>query len=173
MTALVLSSPAVFAEDVDQAVQEATLVKLYEKAPDFTCRTTDGREFKLSAMRGRVVVLYFFASSVPFSLTEMGYLEAEVFQKLRQRDDFAILGIGRGHSRDEVVKMAGEKKLTFPMAADPLQECYNRYFSKFIPRTVVVRKDGTVAFLASGYREYDGIVDLRAVLQRELAAKAP
>lgn len=157
------------ADDVDQEVRSATLVSLYEKAPDFTCQTTDGREFKLSAMRGKVVLLYFFASSVPFSFTEMRYLETEVLQKVGKRDDFAILCIARGHMRDEVVKMAGEKKLTLPMAADPAQECYGRYFSKFVPRTVVVRKDGTIAFLASGYREYEGIVALQAVLARELA----
>ncbi|MBE2282452.1 MAG: TlpA family protein disulfide reductase [Prosthecobacter sp.] len=173
LTALVLFSSAVFAEEVDQAVRDATLVKLHETAPDFACRMMDGREFKLSAMRGKVVVLYFFASSVPFSFTEMRYLETEVLQKLGRRDDLAILCIARGHTREEVVTMAGEKKLALPMAADPQQECYQRYFSKFVPRTVVVRRDGTVVHLASGYREHDGIVELREVLRRELAAKRP
>ncbi|WP_395718921.1 peroxiredoxin family protein [Prosthecobacter sp.] len=173
LSALVLSAHCATADDLSQEVKAATLVSLYGKAPDFTCRTTDGREFQLSAMRGKVVLLYFFASSVPFSLTEMRYIEKEVFEKLRQRDDFAILGVARGHTREETVVMGGQNKLTFPLAADPKQELYGRYFTKFVPRTVVVRKNGTIAYLASGSKEYESIVQLQTVLARELAATVP
>ncbi|MEZ5385144.1 MAG: hypothetical protein R3F13_06485 [Prosthecobacter sp.] len=54
------------------------------------------------------------------------------------------------------------------MAADPQAEVYSRYFLKFVPRLVVVRRDGTIGYLRSGYREFENIVELQAVLQREL-----
>ena len=50
---------------------------------------------------------------------------------------------------------------------------YGLYFSKFVPRTVVVRKNGSIAYLANGYHEFEGISRLQAVLAEELAVKAP
>ena len=158
--------------ELDKAVASATLVKVGQSAPDFTCQTIDGKSLTLSAMRGKVVVLYYFSTSVGFCLTEMKYLEKEVFQKLRDREDFQLIGIGRGHSHDELVKAGGQNKLTFPLVADPKQEFYQRYFSKYVPRTVLVRKDGSIAYLASGYHEFNGIVELQTALQRALAEKA-
>lgn len=164
--ALMLTVRPIFAvEDVDQEVKKSTLVEAGQMAPDFTTATTDGRTIRLSALKGKVVVLYFFSTSVGACITELQYLEKEIFQKLLNRNDFQLIAIGRGHSREELVRIGGENKLTFPLVPDPKQELYKRYFSKFVPRTVVMRKDGGIAYLASGSRESAGIEDLQAALQ--------
>lgn len=171
--AITCSGPLSAAEKkLDAQVAQATLVKAGQGAPDFTGRATDGRSFTLSALRGKVVVLYFFSASVGASLTEMRYLETEVFQKLAARDDFQLIAIGRGHTREELVRAGGENRLTFPLVADPQAEVFGLYFTKFVPRTVVVRRDGTIASLASGYHEFDGIVKLQETLARELTTPA-
>jgi peroxiredoxin Q/BCP len=36
------------------------MLKVGDRAPDFTSQATDGRTLKLSELRGRPVVLYFF-----------------------------------------------------------------------------------------------------------------
>ncbi len=36
------------------------MIRIGEPAPDFEAKTTTGGTLKLSAMRGRIVVLYFF-----------------------------------------------------------------------------------------------------------------
>lgn len=170
-TSLCLSA---FAGDksIDAQIDAATLVKVGQMAPDFACKTIDGRPFKLSDQKGKVVILYFFASSAPFSITEMKYLETDVFQKLRDRDDFLMLGIGRGHEREAVMKIGGKNGLTFSLADDANSEVSGRYFSKFLPRTVVLRRDGTIGHLSHGYHEYGGVVALQAVLEKELGAAA-
>lgn len=163
---LMLTVCPIFAvEDVDLELKKSTLVEVGQMAPDFTCKTTDNRTITLSALKGKVVVLYFFSTSVGASITELQYLEKEIFQKLINRNDFQLIAIGRGHSREELVRIGGENKLTFSLVPDPKQELYQRYFSKFVPRTVVVRKDGGIAYLASGSRESAGIEDLQAALQ--------
>jgi peroxiredoxin len=160
------------ADHLEEDVKAATLVRKDQAAPDFTCRTTDNREIKLSALKGKVVLLYFFSTkSVPASVFEMKYLEKEIFQKLQKRDDFQLLAIGRGHTREELVKIGGENKLTFPLVPDEKEEICRHYFNKFVPRKVVLRRDGTIAYLASGYAEFDGIVNLQQVIARELAYK--
>lgn len=160
-------------EDLAAQVAQATLVKAGQAAPDFTCQTTDGRDFTLSAQQGKVVVLYFFSTSVGASLTEMRYLEQEIFQKLRGREDFQLIAIGRGHTREELVTLGGENKLTFPLAADPQAAVFGRYFTKFVPRTVVVRRDGVIGHMTNGFYEFEGIVKLQQALAHHLQAKAP
>lgn len=159
-------------QSIDAQIDAATLVKVGQMAPDFACKTIDGRPFKLSDQKGKVVLLYFFAASAPFSITEMKYLESDVFQKLRDRDDFVMLGIGRGHEREEVMQIGGKNRLTFSLADDAKSEIYSRFFLKYLPRTIVLRPDGTICHLAHGYHEYSGIVALQAVLQKELGAVA-
>lgn len=166
IVALMLTVCPIFAvEDVNQEVKKNTLVEVGQMAPDFTCKTTDSRTITLSALKGKAVVLYFFSTSVGACITEMQYLEKEIFQKLLNRNDFQLIAIGRGHSREELVRIGGENKITFSLVPDPKQEVYQRYFSKFVPQTVVVRKDGGIAYLASGSRESAGIADLQAALQ--------
>jgi peroxiredoxin Q/BCP len=36
------------------------VIKAGERAPDFVAKATDGRELRLSELRDRIVVLYFF-----------------------------------------------------------------------------------------------------------------
>jgi peroxiredoxin len=158
-------------KDLDKKVAAATLVEQFQAAPDFTCKTTDGRDFTLSAQKGKVVLLYFFSTSNAACITEMRYLETEIHQKLKGRGDFQIIAIGRGHEREELVKLAGERHYTFSFVPDPKQEIYGRYFARFVPRKVVVRRDGTIAYLASGYKEFEGILQLQELLARELAVK--
>jgi peroxiredoxin len=158
-------------EELDKQVAAATLVEQFQAAPDFTCKTTDGRDFTLSAQKGKVLLLYFFSTSNAASITEMRYLEKEIHQKLKGRGDFQIIAIGRGHEREELVKLAGERHYTFSFVPDPKQEIYGRYFARFVPRKVVVRRDGTIAYLASGYKEFEGILQLQELLARELAVK--
>ena len=157
------------AEKLSQEIAATTLVQKEQPAPDFTCQTTDGKNITLSALKGNVVVLYFFSmSALPASAAEMRYLETEIFQHLRKRKDFQLIAIGRNHTREDLVKLAGDNKLTFPMVPDPKQDLFGRYFSKFVPRTVVVGKDGKIAQLSHGYHEYDGIIKLQAVLVQQL-----
>jgi len=159
---------------IDREILATTMVQKEHPAPDFTGQTTDSRSLTLSAFKGKVVVLYFFsAKSLPACVSELKYLETEVFQELRKHEDFQLIAIGRDHTREELVKLGGENKLTFPLVPDPQQEIYARYFAKFTPRTVVVRKDGRIAYLASGHHGFEGIIKLQAVLAQELALKLP
>ncbi|MGV3661859.1 MAG: peroxiredoxin family protein [Prosthecobacter sp.] len=160
-------APALWGEDsFDAEVRQAALVGKGQPAPDFACKVTDGSPFTLSASKGKVTVLFFF-SDTGASASEMRYLESEIVQYLRHRDDFQLVGIGRGCSREKLVKMGGENKLTFPLVADEDAGIFGRYFTKFVPRTVVVGRDGIIAHMTSGHK-YAGVIALRQVVESEL-----
>ncbi|MFZ2279737.1 MAG: TlpA disulfide reductase family protein [Prosthecobacter sp.] len=161
--------------DVDEDVKRHTLVQVGETAPDFNGKTTDGRTMTLSALKGKVVVVYFFSTQVAPCIAEMKHLQSEVYEKLRNRDDFQLIGIGfgKGSTREELVILGGENKFTFPLVPDPGRQIYERYFTKYAPRTVVIGKTGVIRHLASGYHELTSIPKLQAALARELAVNTP
>jgi peroxiredoxin len=162
-TSLAIENPSLDAE-----IQTSTLIHQGEPPPDFSCQTTDGITFTLSQQKGKVVLLYFFASSVPFCYAEMRYIEKEIVKKLEKRTDFVVLCLARGHTREEVVRIAGENHLRLPMAADESREIYASMFTKFVPRTVLVSQDGRVIYTSAGSREFEGIVKLQQVIARHL-----
>ncbi len=154
--------------DFDKEVKAATLHRVGDTAPDFTCRATDGKPFTLSAHKGKVVLLYFFGEIPGACVIEMSYIEKAIAKKLGNRDDLVILAIGYRMEREQVVNLAGQNKITLALAADPQGDIFKRYYMKYVPRAVVVRKNGSIAFQRSGYKESDGVMELLEVVSREL-----
>lgn len=156
-----------------EQIAAATLVKTGQPAPSFECRTTDGRAFSLTQMRGKVVLLYFFSSTTPFALTQMRYMEQMIQAKIGKREDFMILAVARGMDREQTVRAGGENGLSFALAADPLQEVSSLYFTKFVPRALVIDRGGAISWMTTGSHEFDGVLVMQEEVARALARSAP
>jgi len=50
-------------------------------------------------------------------------------------------------------KFKTDKGFTYPICPDQDKSIYNLYASKFIPRNVVIDKDGKVVFQSVGFKE--------------------
>ena len=72
--------------------EESTLVGVGEMAPDFTVEMFDGSEVRLSELRGRVVLLTFFASWCPECRDELSVVQRQVLDRF-SGDDFSFLCI--------------------------------------------------------------------------------
>ena len=132
---------------------KSTLVKVGDKAPDFTCKPIGGEEFSLAKQQGTVVMVNFFATWCGPCLAELPHLEKEIMKKYADRKDFKLIVIGREHSALEIEKFAKEKNLSLPMAPDPKREIYGKYAEKYIPRNFIVGKDGKIKLASVGYTE--------------------
>ncbi len=123
--------------------------------PDFEAAATSGKTFRLSALRGRPVVLYFYPKDNTPGCTDEGAqfrdLHAE-FEKL----DCAIFGV----SRDSLKSHEGFKaKMGFPfeLIADPderacemfgvmkMKNMYGKQVRGIERSTFVIDKSGTLA----------------------------
>ena len=140
---------------------ESTLTKIGQKAPDFTINTLDGAAFKLSELRGRVVLLNFFATWCGPCLSELPHLELEVWQKFKN-DNFTLFAIGREHTKRELVKFTKTVDFTFPISPDPKREIYAMFATKYIPRNVLIDQSGTLVYQSVGYSddEFKKMVEL-------------
>ena len=122
------------------------------KRPDFTVEMLDGSKVKLSSLRGKVVLINFWATWCPPCRQELAHLQEGVIDHFAGRD-VVVLPISRGEDRATVESFIKKMGYTFPVGLDKSQAIYRQYASNYIPRSVVVGKDGKVVYVAVGYDE--------------------
>src|SRR6516165_9070658 len=120
---IVLASRAFAAEP---STEETTITKVGQEAPAFSVLTLDGKTIDSKALKGKVVLLDFFATWCRPCLAEMPHLEKEVWQKFKDKG-LVVLAIGREHQNSELLDFQKKRSFTFPMAGDAKREVYGRY----------------------------------------------
>jgi len=137
-----------------QEVDRGYIVQIGQPAPDFTLSTTDGKTFKLSENRGKVVMIQFTASWCGVCRKEMPHIEKEIWQPLKEKA-FVLLGVDRDEPIDVVTKFAHKMKITYPLAPDPGAEVFSLYAKKEagITRNVIIDQEGKIVFLTRLYEE--------------------
>lgn len=128
------------------------LVRVGDKAPDFTVEMFDGTEISLEALRGKVVLLNFWATWCPPCREELTHVQKEIIDRFEGRP-FVFLPVSRGESREAVAAFREKTGYAFPMGLDSLRTVYDRYASNFIPRNFLISPGGKVVFSAVGYDE--------------------
>ncbi len=117
--------------------------------PEFSVKTIDESNIDIKDLRGKIVLINFFATWCPHCINEMPYLE-NLWNKLKDKD-FLIICIGREHSKQELVVFRDKKGFTFPIAPDPERKIYSLFATKYIPRNIVVDKAGKIVYQKKGF----------------------
>ena len=130
------------------------IVKLGDMAPDFTCTLTDGKEVKLSDLKGKVVMLQFTASWCGVCRKEMPFIESDIWQKHKDDANFALIGIDRDEPLETVLKFAETTGVTYPLALDPGADIFAKYALREagITRNVLIDKEGKIVMLTRLYK---------------------
>ena len=133
-------------------IEKTTLIHAGDVAPDFTVQMLDGSRITLSDLRGKVVLINFWATWCPPCRQEMSHLQKDVIDRFAGKD-VVVLPISRGEERKTVENFLDKMGYTFPVGLDGDQSIYKKYASNYIPRSVVVGKDGKVVYVGVGYDE--------------------
>lgn len=154
MAGMHLPEPAFITPDQYKADSTGYIVRVGDMAPDFTCTQEDGKEVKLSDLRGKVVMLQFTASWCGVCRKEMPFIESDIWQK-HQNDDFYLIGIDRDEPLETVKKVREATGVTYPLALDPSAEIYTKYAlrNSGITRNVLIDREGRIVKLTRLYNE--------------------
>lgn len=120
-------------------------------APDFTLPTTDGKMLKLSSLRGKVVILDFWATWCP--PCRKGIPDLIDIKKRYGSKGVEIVGISVDtDTKDEVIPFMKEKGINYPVVYGN-QTVYMQYGGiRAIPTTFVIDKEGKIV------ASYEGLV---------------
>lgn len=165
LLAVILMSAGVQGARADD-VADSTLTQVGQQAPTLECTTLDGQKVSLSDLRGKVVLVNFFATWCGPCVAEMPELQQKVWERFKDRK-FVMVAIGREHENKELVAFRKQHGLTFPMAGDPKRAIYAKYARAYIPRNYVIDATGKIAFQSVGY-EAAALTKMVAVIQKEL-----
>jgi len=133
----------------------AYLVKVGDKAPDFTIKLTDGKTVKLSTLRGKVVMLQFTASWCSVCRKEMPFIEKDIWQKHKSNPNFALMAVDRDEPLATVKKFTKSIPITYQIGLDPKANIFALYAQREagITRNVIIDKTGKIVFLTRLYDE--------------------
>ena len=149
---VIVEEPKADMTDEEREIEATTLVKVGQVAPDFSVEMLDGRVIKLSELRGKVVMVCFWATWCPPCRQEMAHLQEGVIDHFAGKD-LVVLPISRGEQREVVEKFITDNGYTFGVGLDPECAIYDQYASNFVPRTFIINKRGKVTYRVAGYDE--------------------
>lgn len=154
-------SGAVKVSDALDEVQGASLVpagttaaKVGSTAPDVTLDLLDGDSTRLSAFKGRPVVVNFWSSTCVPCLKEMPDIE----QVWKAHDGkVAVIGVDVTDTEAAGRQMVAKTGVTYPNGRDPGAEVFAAFSGTALPRTVFIDAKGKIVEIHNGALTADEI----------------
>jgi peroxiredoxin/outer membrane lipoprotein-sorting protein len=156
------------------AEEEVAGLPVGTMTPDFEATAADGKKVRLSSLKGKIVVLDFWATWCAPCQKSMPRLET--IYRLVKNKDVVVLGVCVWDEKPEYLKWLAAKRsmFTFPTVFVPGDQQNNpvtKLFKvSFIPTQYVIDKTGKVAAVFSGYYEDK---DLLETALRKLKVDVP
>ncbi|MBI4001986.1 MAG: TlpA family protein disulfide reductase [Nitrospira defluvii] len=122
-------------------------------AAAFELQSLDGRSVQLADLKGKVVVVNFWATWCGPCKEEM-----PAFERLRQQLDperFALLTITTDLQRDGIKHFLANLHVQLPVLFDENQDVSQAYLVRALPTTVLIDRQGQLVGRAVGPREWD------------------
>lgn len=147
------------------------IVKIGQKAPDFMINEAGGKSYKLSDLKGKVVMLQFTASWCSVCRQEMPFIEKEIWAEKKSRG-LVVIGIDRDEPVDKVLKFQKDIDVSYPLALDPGADIFGLFAVKEagVTRNVIIDRSGKIIFLTRLF-EREEFDKMKEVIFAELEKK--
>ena len=132
------------------AVNPAHSTAIDGMAPDFTLKSTNGKNLKLSEYRGEVVLINFWASWCGPCRQEMPLLD-ELHNSYKSLG-FTVLAINVEEDPGKALRLLEDLQPAFPVLFDNTSAVSKQYDVVAMPSTVLVDRNGNMRYLHRGYK---------------------
>lgn len=151
--------------------EEGYLVRLGDMAPDFLIKEAAGKSYKLSSLKGKVVMLQFTASWCSVCRKEMPFIEEEIWLP-GKKEGLIVIGIDRDEPLATVLKFSRDIGVTYPLALDPGADIFGLFAQKAagVTRNVIIDRNGKIIFLTRLF-EREEFNHMKEVIFAELKKK--
>lgn len=148
---------------LSNALPARDLIELPEPtaAPALTLPLLDGGDLDLASLRGRVVLLNFWASWCAPCRREMPSMSRLAEQLADQ--PFRIVAVNVGESKEEVRAFLETTPLNFPIVFDPLVETASSWGVPGLPYSCLIDPEGRLRYRLAGDYEWDSPAALEAI----------
>lgn len=119
-------------------------------APDFTLKSTSGKNVRLAELKGDVVLVNFWATWCGPCRQEMPLLE-KINKKYKDLG-FTMLGINVEEDTSGMEKYLKDVPVTFPILNDGKNSVAKLYGVDGMPNTVIIDRNGVVRHVHRGYK---------------------
>ena len=141
-----------------------------DEAPDYVGKTLDGDVVLLSTLRGKAVVISYWATWCQYCLKELPILSN--IQKAVGKDHMQVIAVNT-ESRDVFRKVTRAlQPLDIQLAYDPDSKGREAYGVGPIPHMVIIGRDGVIDSVHKGYGE-ESLDKIVAAINRATGAGNP
>jgi peroxiredoxin len=125
----------------------------HKVAPDFTLKSNQGGNMRLSEQRGNVVLVNFWASWCGPCREELPKMES--LQQDYKDLGFTILAVNVDEDSSKANVLLDDIKVSYPILFDPTAKVSELYDVSAMPTTVIIDRDGNQRLLHKGYKSGD------------------
>lgn len=139
------------------AAQDGPSLRIGDPVPDLVVKTTQGETVRLGSLRGRVLIVNFFAAYCGPCRTELpllGELTARLAAEARKHDgspELLLLPVGVDERPADSARFAASLGVSAPVLSDPLGEVRKIFDPQRYPCTFLIDAAGVVRHINRGF----------------------
>ncbi len=128
--------------------EKSSLPKLGTAAIDFNCQDLKGQTWSLDKIRGKVVLLRFWADWCPYCRYEMPVIEK--YYRMLKKQGFEVLAVNVKQSPGVVEAFTAQLDISFPVLLDLDGKMAQRYGVYAIPTNFLIDRQGVIREILIG-----------------------